>query len=145
MNLKVFSKACAALAVAGALGVSGIVGSASAQTAATPTANNPLGLPQDIKIFETDNPNRRGATALVNGYVITGTDINHRVALVTSASQAEVSAEEMQRLQLQVLRNVIDETLKIQAAQAQEIPASRAEVEQTYAQLAAQNFGQEPE
>jgi len=44
-----------------------------------------------------------------------------------------------------VLRNLIDETLKIQAAQGQEIGAERARVEQTYQQLAAQNFGQNPE
>ena len=118
---------------------------AAAQTIARPTSDNPLGIPQNITIFDADNPDQRGATALVNGYVITGTDINQRVALVTSASQAEVSPEEMRRLRLQVLSNVIDETLKIQAAVAQEIPAQRAQVEQTYAQLAAQNFGQEPQ
>jgi peptidyl-prolyl cis-trans isomerase SurA len=44
-----------------------------------------------------------------------------------------------------VLRNLIDETLKIQASQALEMPVSQGEVEQTYAQLATQNFGQEPE
>ncbi|MEP0190514.1 MAG: peptidylprolyl isomerase [Erythrobacter sp.] len=118
---------------------------AAAQTIARPTSDNPLGIPQNITIFDVDNPDQRGATALVNGYVITGTDINQRVALVTSASQTEVTPEEMRRLRLQVLSNVIDETLKIQAAAAQEIPAQRAQVEQTYTQLAAQNFGQEPQ
>jgi peptidyl-prolyl cis-trans isomerase SurA len=144
--VKVLSKACAALAVASVLATGSAVAPAIAQEAAQPVAvTNPLGLPTDISIFDTDNPNKRGATAMVNGYVITGTDISQRVALVTSASQTEVSADEMKRLQLQVLRNVIDETLKIQAAAAQEIPATRAEVEKTYAQLAAQNFGQEPQ
>ena len=117
---------------------------ATAQNAVPPTAANPLGLPSDISILQAENPNQRGATALVNGYVITGTDISQRVALVTSASQAQVTADELKRLQMQVLRNVIDETIKIQAAAAQEIPASKAEIEQTYAQLAAQNFGAEP-
>lgn len=145
MTLKVLSKACAAVAIAGALGTLGVTGSAIAQNVATPSAENPLGLTQEVSILGTDNPNKRGATALVNGYVITGTDIDQRVALVTSASQAEVTPEELQRLQVQVLRNVIDETLKIQAAEAQEIAPTRAEVEQTYAQLAAQNFGQQTE
>lgn len=145
MTLKVLSKACAAVAIAGALGTLGVTGSAIAQNAATPSAENPLGLTEEVSILGTDNPNKRGATALVNGYVITGTDIDQRVALVTSASQAEVTPEELQRLQVQVLRNVIDETLKIQAAEAQEIAPTRAEVEQTYAQLAAQNFGQQTE
>lgn len=136
---KVFSAFCAAVLALAA-------GSASvAQTTAVPTSDNPFGLPADFTIFGTDNPNERSATAVVNGYVITGTDIDHRVSLVTNAAEAEVSPEELQRLRVQVLRNLIDETLKIQAAEAQEIPADRAQVEQTYQQLAAQNFGTNPE
>ncbi len=117
----------------------------AAQTTAAPTADNPFGIPADFTVFGSENPNERTATAMVNGYVITGTDIDQRVALVTSASDAEVSEEELQRLRVQVLRNLIDETLKIQAAEAQEMPVSRAEVEETYQRLAAQNFGQNPE
>jgi peptidyl-prolyl cis-trans isomerase SurA len=113
--------------------------------AAAPTAENPFGLPDKITILGKESPNLRTATALVNGYVITGTDIDQRVALVTSASNADVSEEELQRLRLQVLRNLIDETLKIQAAGALEMTVERAQVDQTYAQLAAQNFGQNPE
>ena len=142
VKLKVFSNACAALAIAGSL-VAGIT--ALPATAQNAGAANPLGLPQNISILDTDNPNRRGATALVNGYVITGTDIDQRVALVTSASQAQVTPEELERLRVQVLRNLIDETLKIQAAEAQEIAPARGEIQQTYSQLAAQNFGQNPE
>jgi len=118
---------------------------AMAQTAAVPTADNAFGIPEDIEILGKENPDTRTATAVVNGYVITGTDIEQRVALVTSASESEVSDQELERLRVQVLRNLIDETLKIQAAEALEMPVSRAEVERTYAQLAAQNFGQEPE
>jgi peptidyl-prolyl cis-trans isomerase SurA len=115
--------------------------------AATPgavqSADNPLGIPSDFNVYGDDTPGSRSATAVVNGYVITGTDIDQRVALVTNASEAEVSEEELQRLRVQVLRNLIDETLKIQAARAQEMGVEPAEVEQTYQQLAAQNFGQE--
>jgi peptidyl-prolyl cis-trans isomerase SurA len=118
---------------------------AMAQTVAMPTADNPFGIPENIEILGKENPGTRTATAVVNGYVITGTDIAQRVALVTSASETEVSEQELERLRVQVLRNLIDETLKIQASEALEMPVSRAEVEQTYAQLAAQNFGQEPE
>ncbi|MEL7197638.1 MAG: peptidylprolyl isomerase [Pseudomonadota bacterium] len=117
----------------------------AAQTAGTPTSTNPLGIPENITIYGTESPNQRSATAVVNGYVITGTDIEQRVALVTSASQNEVSEEELQRLRFQVLRNLIDETLKIQAAEALEMKVNRGEVNQTYNQLAAQNFGSEPE
>nr|WP_241761199.1 peptidylprolyl isomerase [Erythrobacter sp. NAP1] len=118
---------------------------AAAQTTAVPTADNPLGIPENFTVYGSENPNERAPTAVVNGFVITGTDIDQRVALVTNASEVEVSDAERQRLRVQVLRNLIDETLKIQAARAQEIGVERAEVEQTYQQLAAQNFGQNPE
>lgn len=122
-----------------------VAGPIGAQTTAVPTSNNPLGIPQNFTVYGSENPNERSATAVVNGYVITGTDIDQRVRLVTNASEVEVTEEELQRLRVQVLRNLIDETIKIQAAQAQEIGVQRADVEQTYQQLAAQNFGQEPE
>ena len=117
----------------------------SAQTVAVPTADNPFGLPEDIAIFGKSDPNRRAATAVVNGYVITGTDIDQRVALVTAASEAPIAGEELLRLRVQVLRNLIDETLKVQAAEAAEMKVTPEEVEQTYQQLAAQNFGSEPQ
>jgi peptidyl-prolyl cis-trans isomerase SurA len=128
-----------ALATASALSVS-----VSAQTVATPTSDNPLGLPEEINIIGQDNPNERTATAVVNGYVITGTDVDQRVALVTSASKAEIKGEELKRLRLQVLRNLIDETLKIQAAEAQEMGVDQGQINQTYNELAAQNFRQNP-
>jgi peptidyl-prolyl cis-trans isomerase SurA len=81
---------------------------------------------------------------VVNGFVITGTDIDQRVALVTAASDAPIEGEELLRLRVQVLRNLIDETLKIQAAAAADMAVAREEVEQTYQQLAGQNFGSEP-
>ncbi|HSF12267.1 MAG TPA: peptidylprolyl isomerase [Erythrobacter sp.] len=118
--------------------------SAPAQTVAVPTADNPFGLPEDITLFAKTDPDKRTATAVVNGYVITGTDIDQRVALVTAASEAPIAEDELLRLRVQVLRNLIDETLKIQAATAAELEVKPEEVEQTYQQLAAQNFGSEP-
>ncbi|WP_255548128.1 peptidylprolyl isomerase [Erythrobacter ani] len=112
---------------------------------AQPTTNNPFGIPDDFSIFDRNSAGERSATAVVNGYVITGTDIDQRVALVTAASENELSSEELERLRVQVLRNLIDETLKIQAAQALELPADRAQIEQTFNQLATQNFGRNPE
>ena len=114
---------------------------ASAQTA--PTLEDPLGIPADISLFGEADPNVRTATAIVNGQVITGTDVDQRAALVTAASNNQLSEEELQRLRMQVLRNLIDETLQIQAARAQEIEVTSAEVTERYNQLAAQNFGQE--
>ncbi|MFZ1744164.1 MAG: peptidylprolyl isomerase [Pontixanthobacter sp.] len=105
---------------------------------------NPLGLPANINMLGSNDPNNRSATALVNGTVITGTDVDQRVALLVAASQGEIPDEELQRVKMQVLRNLIDEILQIQEAQAQEMPVEEAEVNQRYAQVAAQNFSTDP-
>lgn len=112
---------------------------------AAQAANNPFGIPAEVVMFEQQDPNVRTATAKVNGAIITGTDVDQRVALVLAASQRnEVSAEEMQQLRMQVLRNLIDETLQIQAAAAQDMEVTAEEVEQRYNALAQQNFPQNP-
>lgn len=149
MSVKLFTKALfaktgTALTVAGIIGLALAPVAAPAQTVAVPTADNPFGLPADITIFAKADPDRRTATAIVNGVVITGTDIDQRVALVTAASDAPIPADEMARLRVQVLRNLIDETLKIQAAVADKVEVKPEEVEQTYQQLAAQNFAGNP-
>ncbi len=90
-------------------------------------------------------PDERTPIAIVNGQVITGTDVQQRMALVLAASRNEMSPEELKMLQRQVLSNLIDETLHIQEAKAQEIEVSQAEVEQSYARVAAQNFGSNPD
>ncbi|GFE74341.1 MULTISPECIES: peptidylprolyl isomerase [Novosphingobium] len=99
-------------------------------------------IPDDVKIFGNDNPNLRRATAVVNGAVITGTDVDQRLALILAANQGKISEEEQKRLRLQVLRNLIDETLQIQEAKAAEVSVDDAEIEQSYARVAAQNFNQ---
>lgn len=111
-----------------------------AEEAAPVTATNPLGIPEDFSLLGTADPNVRLATAVVNGMVITGTDVDHRTALIASASRGQLSEEEIARVKMQVLRNLIDETLQIQEAAAQEIEISAAEINERYNQLAAQNF-----
>ena len=101
-----------------------------------------LDIPANVTILGKGDPNVRKPTAVVNGQIITGTDVDQRLALLVAASKGEISPEELQRLRTQVLRNLIDETLQIQEAKAQEIEVSQAEVDQTYARVAAQNFGQ---
>ena len=61
------------------------------------------------------------ATAIVNGDVITQTDVDQRLALLAIANGGQIPAEEVERLRQQVLRNLIDETLEIQAAKAEKI------------------------
>ena len=104
-----------------------------------------LGLPTTISILGKNDPNKRTATAVVNGDVLTGTDIDQRLALLIAANKGQQpSTEEMQRLRAQVLRNLIDETLQIQEARAQKIAVEKAQVDSSYARVAAQNFGQDP-
>jgi len=134
----------AGAALAG-LGVAHAQGSDTEVEAPAQTeAEDPFNLPESINMLGQVDPNTRKATAVVNGFVITGTDIQQRTALVLDANDnTEISAEEMQRIRMQVLRNLIDETLQIQEAAALEISVSKAEVDQTYARVATQNFGQD--
>ena len=103
-----------------------------------------LQLPENPMIFGKNDPNHRSATVVVNGEVITGTDIDQRVALIVAASGGKIGPEEMERLRLQVLRNLMDETLQIQEAKAQDMEVPDAEVDASYERIARQNFGQDP-
>lgn len=138
MSVNRISKFLSLAAVAG-LALSPIAVSAQA----TPETANPLGLPTDVSILGNSDPNVRKATAVVNGFVITGTDVDQRAALLIAANEREISPEELERVKMQVLRNLIDETLQIQAAETQEITIPQAEIDQSYARVAAQNFGQD--
>ncbi|CAN5363444.1 peptidylprolyl isomerase [soil metagenome] len=102
-----------------------------------------LDLPKNMTIFGKGDPNVRKATAIVNGSIITGTDIDQRLALIITANGGKVADEEKERLRVQVLRNLIDETLQIQEAAANSIKVDPAEVEQSYERVAA-NFRKSP-
>ena len=127
--------------VANAAVVTAQTSAAQSEAAPAQTAANPLGIPDDVTIIGRSDPNLRKATAKVNGQVITGTDVDQRVALIANQAGRQISPEEMQRLRDQVLRNLIDETLQIQAAEFQEMAVEQAEIDQTYARVAAENLG----
>nr|WP_319641335.1 peptidylprolyl isomerase [Novosphingobium sp. JCM 18896] len=105
-------------------------------------AQGTISIPEGVTIFGKNDPNMRRATALVNGDIITGTDVDQRLALILAANEGKISDEEKERLRMQVLRNLIDETLQIQEAKASDITIDEAEVDQTYARVAQQNFNQ---
>lgn len=119
-------------------------GSAHSQDAAPADMQGSISIPAGVQIFGKNDPNHRRATAVVNGDIITGTDVEQRLALVLSASQTKPSDEELQRLRLQILRNLIDETLQIQEAKAQDLKVDEQQVEDSYLRVAAQNFRQDP-
>ncbi len=123
-----------------ALGTLLIGSTAPAQEA----ASGQLSLPENPQIFGKLDANHRSATVIINGEVITGTDVDQRVALVVAASGGKVAPEELERLRLQVLRNLMDETLQIQEAKSQDMVVGDDEVDATYDRIARQNFGQDP-
>ncbi|HUD94574.1 peptidylprolyl isomerase [Sphingobium sp.] len=121
------------------------VQSAAAQTVddGNEVASQQLNLPKDVTVFGKSDPNVRKATAIVNGRIITGTDVDQRLALIITANGGKVEEEEKERLRVQVLRNLIDETLQIQEAAANDIKVDPAEINQSYERVAA-NFRQSP-
>ncbi|TXC70506.1 peptidylprolyl isomerase [Sphingomonas ginsenosidivorax] len=94
--------------------------------------NTGLDIPANLQIFGKLDPNVRKPTAIVNDSVITGTDVDQRVALVAVANNAKLSPEDRDRVKLQVLRQLIDETLQIQEAKTAEVVITPAEITQSF-------------
>ncbi len=120
-----------------------LAGGAIAQT--VPDSQVPetggLDIPANLQIFGKVDPNIRKATAIVNGSVITGTDVDQRVGLIAVANNATLTPEERERLKIQVLRQLIDETLQIQEAKTADIVVTPEEITRSYAGV-AQRLGQ---
>lgn len=106
------------------------------QEAPQTNSTAPLNLPQNLQVFGTPMPSVVKATAIVNGEVITQTDIDQRLALMSIANNAPIPANEVDRLRQQILSNLIDETLQIQAAKAEEIEITDADIDKTVARVA---------
>lgn len=130
-----------------ALGI--IAASATLATLGAPAALNAqsdgFDIPEDFTFIGNANPNQRRATARVNGNIITGTDVEHRVALIVAANETPVPPEEIDRLRMQVLRNLIDETLQVQEAAALEMTVTSEEVDAAYDRFAVERFDRGPE
>jgi peptidyl-prolyl cis-trans isomerase SurA len=114
---------------------------ATAQDAAAP--NTPAGgsasalkLPDNPQIFGQAMPSVVKATAIVNGEVITQTDIDQRLALLAIANEGRLPADQIDQLRQQVLRNLIDETLQIQAAKTAEINVTDKDIQRTLIRVA---------
>jgi peptidyl-prolyl cis-trans isomerase SurA len=116
----------------------------SSGQAAAPDSASALRLPENLQLFGSTLPSVVKATAIVNGEVITQTDVSQRLALLAIANEGGIPAEQIDELRQQVLRNLIDETLQIQAAKAAEITVSEADINRTVARVAA-NVKQTPE
>jgi peptidyl-prolyl cis-trans isomerase SurA len=113
---------------------------AAAQSGA-PTGR--LDIPGNVQFVGKQDPGIRKATAIVNGEVITGSDIDHRLALMLASSNIQLPPEEVERVRAQILRNLIDETLQVQAAAQQDITIPTADID-AYYQRVAQNTRRTP-
>jgi peptidyl-prolyl cis-trans isomerase SurA len=109
-----------------------------------PNSTSSLRLPQNPQLFGSAIPSVVKATAIVNGDVITQTDIEQRLALLVIANGGQIPTEELDRLRQQVLRNLIDETLQIQAAKTEKIEIKQSDIDKTVARVAS-NVKQTPE
>lgn len=97
--------------------------------------NSGLKLPQEMTVFGKGNPNIHKATAIVNGTIITNTDIEQRFVLIMASVGADASRipeEERNTIRTQILHNLIDETLEIQEAKANDIIITPAEQDQMF-------------
>jgi peptidyl-prolyl cis-trans isomerase SurA len=123
-----------------------IAGLATAQTvsdqAQAPSAG--LNLPQNLQIFGKADPNIRKPTAIVNDSVITGTDVDQRMSMITGLRNLQIKDEERDQLRLQILRQLIDETLQIQEAKQNEITVTPQEIDQSFNRV-SRNFQRTPE
>ena len=114
---------------------------AAAQNAADPNtpasgSASALKLPDNPQIFGQAMPSVVKATAIVNGEVITQTDIDQRLALLAIANEGRLPADQIDQLRQQVLRNLIDETLQIQAARTAEIEVTDKDIDRTVTRVA---------
>ena len=128
--------AAAALAVAASAAVA--QQGAEPPAAGAPSSTQGLRLPQNPQIFGSAMPSVIKATAIVNGDVITQTDIDQRLALLAIANGGQIPVDELETLRQQVLRNLIDETLQIQAARAEKIEVRQSDIDRTVTRVAAQ-------
>jgi peptidyl-prolyl cis-trans isomerase SurA len=107
-----------------------------------------LDIPANLQIFGKVDPNVRKPTAIVNDTVITGTDVDQRMALIALFNNVPVNriaGEERDRLRLQVLRQLIDETLQLQEAKTAEVTVTPVEITQALARTAQGSFKTTPD
>ena len=136
--------------IAGTAVALSVASAAIAQDSGQPDQDQPeanstqsLRLPENPQVFGTAMPSVVKATAIVNGDVITQTDIQQRLALLAIANGGKIPDEERQRLSEQVLRNLIDETLQIQAAKQEKIDIKQSDIDKTV-QRVAENVKRTP-
>lgn len=109
---------------------------------APPPPTGPLNIPANVDfVGAPPQPTVVQASAIVNDEIITQSDVDQRLAALTASSRSQVPPEQLQQIRAQILRNLIDEALQIQAAREAEITIERREVDRYFGRYAEQ-FGQ---
>ncbi len=126
---------------AGAAVLLGLASGAAAQQSDQPAAEpinstQSLHLPEHPQLFGTTMPSVIKATAIVNGDVITQTDVDQRLSFLSIANGQPIPADQIDTLRQQVLRNLIDETLEIQAAKTEKIDIKKSDIDRTVQRVA---------
>jgi len=135
--IKTFARLGTAAALAGACAMA----AHGQESQSEPSSVDSFNFPENLTILGQNDLKLRRPTATVNGIVVTGTDVDQRVALLLAVNDAhDVPEDELKRLRLQVLRTLIDETLQIQEAGVQKIEPTKEDVDQSYARLANDRF-----
>jgi peptidyl-prolyl cis-trans isomerase SurA len=135
MTSKVVEFCRSAALIIGIAGSTAIAAQTVSDNEVPSTAN--LDLPQNLQIFGKFDPNIRKPTALVNGYVITRTDVDQRFNLFVALNQLKLTPEEQDRLRLQVLRLLTDETIQLQEAKANDITIPAEQVDRSFASISS--------
>jgi peptidyl-prolyl cis-trans isomerase SurA len=135
---------CACAAVLVGIGTTAVAQQTDDQSNPAPVnSSESLHLPENPEVFGAAMPPIIKATAIVNGDVITQTDVDQRLALLAIANGTDsIPADQVDALRQQVLRNLIDETLEIQAAKDDKddkIIVKKSEIDQAIQRLASQN------
>jgi peptidyl-prolyl cis-trans isomerase SurA len=128
---------CAGAAILLAIATTALAQQANDQESQPINSSQGLHLPENPEVFGTAMPSIIKATAIVNGDVITGTDVDQRLALLAIANGNEIPADQVDALRQQVLRNLIDETLQIQAAKTDKIEVKKSDIDRTVERVAA--------
>lgn len=98
----------------------------------------------DVGTIRSTQPGMRTAVAVVNGEVLTNTDVDQRLNLqLVAIGERKLKPEELGQLRKQILSNLVDESLQVQAAKADDLKVEDAAVEGRYASF-AQQFGRTP-
>ena len=126
------------LGVAAALLAGSAMAGAALQDQPAANSSTSLRRPKELVVYGAPLKPVVKASVLVNGEVITQTDVDQRVAMLAAGNGRMPEGEELDRVRSQVLATLIDETLQIQAAKAEEITIKPQEVDKAIERFAQQ-------